>query len=79
MSKNVSAKYYQENKERLLKKLVKDIKIVLKRKRKKQQYGCERYKNFSEYKKQRLLEYRKALQNEKKSFIITISNYYFKK
>ena len=35
MSKNFSAKYYQENKERLLKKLVKDIKIVLKRKRKK--------------------------------------------
>ena len=35
MSKNLSAKYYQENKERLQKKLVKDIKIVLKRKRKK--------------------------------------------
>ena len=27
MSKNLSAKYYQENKERLQKKLVKDIKI----------------------------------------------------
>ena len=29
MSKNLSAKYYQENKERLQKNLVKDIKIFL--------------------------------------------------
>ena len=35
MSKNVSAKYYQENKERLSKKLMKDIKIFLKKKKKK--------------------------------------------
>ena len=35
MSKNLSAKYYQENKERLQKKLVKDIKISLKKKKKK--------------------------------------------
>ena len=35
MSKNVSAKYYQENKERLQKKLVKDIKIFVKKKKKK--------------------------------------------
>ena len=35
MSKNLSAKYYKENKERLpKKKLVKDIKIVLKKKKK---------------------------------------------
>ena len=34
MSKNSSAKYYQENKERLQKKLVKDIKIFLKKKKK---------------------------------------------
>ena len=33
MSKNLSAKYYQENKERLQKKLVKDIKILRKRKK----------------------------------------------
>ena len=32
--KNVSAKYYQENKERLQKKHVKDIKIFLKNKKK---------------------------------------------
>ena len=35
MSKNSSAKYYEENKERLRKKLVKDIKIFLKKKKKK--------------------------------------------
>ena len=35
MFKTVSAKYYHENKERLQKKLVKDIKIVLKKKKKK--------------------------------------------
>ena len=31
MSKNLSVKYYQENKERLQKMLVKDIKIFLKK------------------------------------------------
>ena len=35
MSKNLSAKYYQANKERLQKKLVKDIKIFIKKKKKK--------------------------------------------
>ena len=35
MSKNLSPKYYQENKEKLQKKLVKDIKICLKKKQKK--------------------------------------------
>ena len=35
MSKKLSAKHYQENKERLQKKLAKDIKILLKKKRKK--------------------------------------------
>ena len=35
MSKNLSVKYYQENKERLQKNLVKNIKIFLKNKKKK--------------------------------------------
>ena len=35
MSKTLSAKYYQENKDRLQKKLVKDINIFLKKKKKK--------------------------------------------
>ena len=34
MSKSLSATYYQENKERLQKKLMKDIKIFLNKKRK---------------------------------------------
>ena len=39
MSKTLSVKYYQENKDRLPKKLLKDIKIFLKKKKKKQQCG----------------------------------------
>ena len=35
MCKKLLAKYYQENKERLQKKLVKDIKIFLRKKKKK--------------------------------------------
>ena len=35
MSKGSSAKYYQNNKERLRKKLVKDVKVVLKNEKKK--------------------------------------------
>ena len=34
MSKDLSAKYYQDNKERLQKKLVKDTKVFLKKKKK---------------------------------------------
>ena len=33
MSQDSSAKYYQDNKERLQKKLVKDVKVFLKKKR----------------------------------------------
>ena len=36
MSKNSSAKYYQDNKGRLLQKLVKHIKVFLKKKKKKE-------------------------------------------
>ena len=35
MSNNLSARYYQENKEKLQKKLMKNIKIFLKKKKKK--------------------------------------------
>ena len=35
MSKDSSVKYYQDNKERLQKKLVKDSKVILKKKKKK--------------------------------------------
>ena len=66
MSKNLSAKYYQENKERLQKKLVKDIKIFLK-KTKYQQFGRERYKNLSEDEKNKLVEYRNKYYRMRKS------------
>ena len=68
MFRNLSAKYYQENKEILQKKLLKDIKIFLrKKKKKKQQYGCERYKNLSEDKKSKLVEFRKRYKKLEKT------------
>ena len=65
MSKNLSAKYYQKNKESFQKKLVKAIKIFLKKK-KRQQYGREGMKNKS------LLNTKKMIQNEKKRHFIII-------
>ena len=62
MSKNLPVKYYQEGKERLQKKLMKDIKIFLKKKKnKKRQYGRERYKNVLEDEKQKLVDYKKNI------------------
>ena len=58
MSKNLSAKYYQENKERLQKKAHKRYQNLYKEE-KNQQYGCKRYKNLSEDEKQKLAGYRK--------------------
>ena len=53
MSKNLSAKHYQENKERLQKKAHERYQSPSKEEKgKKQQYGCERYKNLSEDEKQ---------------------------
>ena len=50
MSKYLSGKYYQENKGRRQreKKLLRDIKIFWKKKRKKWYSNCERYKKLSE-------------------------------
>ena len=59
LSRNSSAEYYQENKERLQKKLIKYSKIFLEKKRKKEKNGCEHYKNLSEDEKEKLGEYRK--------------------
>ena len=59
MSKYSSAVYYQNNKERLQKCLMKTSKSFWRLQRKKWQYGCEQYKNLSENEKQRLTEYRK--------------------
>ena len=44
ISKDLSARYYQNNKKRLQNKLVKDMKVFLKKKKKKQQYGRELFR-----------------------------------
>ena len=60
MPKNLSAKYYQENKERLQEKARERYQNLSKEeKEKKRQYGRERYKNLSEDEKQKLVDYRK--------------------
>ena len=60
MSWSLSAKYYQENKERLRKRYRERYQNLSKEeKEKKRQYGRERYKDFSEDEKDKLVEYRK--------------------
>ena len=55
LTREASAKYYKKTKKRF-KRLVKDIKILLKRKTpKKREYGPEPYKNLSENEKQKLV------------------------
>ena len=68
MSKNLSAKYYQENKERLKKKALKrDQNLSKEEKEKKQQYGRAR---FSEDEKQKLVQYRKKYYRMRKKISI---------
>ena len=65
MSKNSSVKYYQVNRERLQKKLMKNIfwKRSLSKEEieNKQEYDRERYKNLSEDEKNKLFKYRKKV------------------
>ena len=62
MYKSFPAKYYQENKERLQKKVCKRHQNLSKEeKEEKRQYGCECYKNISEGEKQKLVENRKKI------------------
>ena len=66
MSKNLSAKYYQENKERLQKKARERYQNLSKEeKEKKRQYGRERYKSLPENEKQKLGEDRKKYRMRK--------------
>ena len=68
MSKNLSAKCSQENRERLYKKACWRYQNLSNgEKEKKKQYGCERYKNLSEEKKQKLVEYRKEYYRMRKN------------
>ena len=52
------------------KKLVKDIQIFLKKKKKKQIYGCEQYKNLPEDEKQKLVVYRKKCYKMRKNTLL---------
>ena len=61
ISKNVSAKYHQENKERLQKTCERYQNLSKEEKEKKCQYVREHYKNLSEDEKSKLVKYRKIL------------------
>ena len=62
MSKNLSANYYQENKERRQKNDRERYQNLSKEeKEKKRQYGRQRYKHLSEDEKQKLVECRKKI------------------
>ena len=69
MSKNLSVKYYQENKERLpKKKFVKDIKNFLKTKKKKSGYIVVNATEISQkMKKNKLVEYRNKYYKTRKN------------
>ena len=81
MSKNVSAKYYQEKKETLQKKLVKDIKFFLKNKNEKSNNMVVNYtKIYQKIKSKCSLSIeKKNYKIRKKCLIIIIRNHYFKK
>ena len=71
MSKNLSAKYYQENKERLQKKACEKYQNLSKEKKeKKRQYGRECYQNLSEDEKNKLVEYRKKYYRMRKDTLL---------
>ena len=60
MSKDSSAKYYQNSKDRLKKKAHEKYQSLSKEeKEKKQQYGHEWYENLPEKEEQKLVEYRR--------------------
>ena len=69
MSQNLSAIYYQENKERLQKRALERYQNLLKE-GKKWQYGHERYKNLPEDEKEKLVEYRKKYYTMRKNIIL---------
>ena len=70
MSKNLSAKYYQENKERLRKKAREKYQNLSKEeKEKKRQYGRERYKNLSEDENKSLLSIGKKYYRMRKNVL----------
>ena len=72
MSEDSAAKYYQNNKERLPKKLVKDIKIFLRKKKKKSNNAVLNYTKISQKMKNKsLLSIEKNIIKSKKSSGLT--------
>ena len=69
--KNSSAKYYQDNKERLQKRLVKDIGVFLKKKKKKSDNMVAKdNKILPEDEKQKLAEYREKYYKMRKNALL---------
>ena len=65
--------YIRKQRKRLQKKIVKDIKIFLKKKKKKKlQYGRELYKNLSEHEKQNLIEFRRKYYRMRKNSLLQL-------
>ena len=81
MSKDSSANYCQNKKERLQKNFVKDIKVFLKKKKKKkkQQEHCQQYKNLPEHEKQKLVEYRNKYYKMRKNTYYNYEKLLFQK
>ena len=69
MSKNSSAKYYQDNKERLQKKLLKDINLLKKKKERSNNMVVKDTK-VSQNEKQKLVEYGKSNYKMRKSAML---------
>ena len=77
MFRNLSAKYYQENKEILQKKLLKDIKIFLRKKKKKSNNMVVNITKISQkIKKVSWLSLEKDIKNQKKRFLIIIRKHF---
>ena len=74
MPKHLSVKYYQENKERLRKKLVKDIEILLKERKKK--LMVVNITKISQKMGNKLVEYSKKYKARKKRFVIIIRKHF---
>ena len=71
MGKNLSAKYYQENKERLQKKARERYQNLSKEEKEtNRQYVCERYKNLSEDEKNKRVEYKKKYCRMRKNALL---------
>ena len=77
MSKDSSANYYQDNKERLQKKLLKDIKVFLKKKKKKNDnMVVGNTKIYQKTENKSWLSIEKILSNAKRRLNIIIRKYF---